>query len=108
MKSLSSCIRKRTMDVSFKEFVAETDERTRYLKSSIATYLQGQTQMLNQSLTQTPRKRRLSRLSLGKNTPNKRKSLIRPTLSEDYSQEYRGAMHIATAQGVQVILTCNT
>ena len=102
MKSLSMSIRKRTMDVSFKELVAETDERTRYLKSSIATYLQGQTQNLNQSLTQTPRKRRLSRLSLGKNTPNKRKSMIRHTDSQDYSEEYRGAMQIGTAQGVQV------
>lgn len=90
------------MDVSFKELVAETDERTRYLKSSIATYLQGQNQMLNQSLTQTPRKRRLSRLSLGRNTPNKRKSLIRPADTQDYSEEYRGAMHIGTAQEVQV------
>jgi len=102
MKSLSSSIGKRTMDVSFKELVAETDERTRYLKSSIATYLQGQNQMLNQSLTQTPRKRRLSRLSLGRNTPNKRKSMIRPTDTQDYSEEYRGAMHIGTAQEVQV------
>ena len=103
MRSLSTSVRKRTMDVSFKELVASTDERTRYLKSSIATYLQGQTHLLNQSLTQTPRKRRLSRLSLGKITP-KRKSLVRQWDSKDYSEEYRGAMQIGSAHSVQVII----
>ena len=102
MKQISTSLRKRSLEVSFRDMVAKTDERTRYLKSSIASYLENQSSLLNQSSSQTPRKRRLSRMSLGPRTPSKRKSIRPVEASIDCSDEYRGALQIGTARNVQV------
>ena len=106
MTKLSYQLRRRTLDVSFRDMVAKTDERTQYLKSSIASYLEAQTTTLNESLLQTPRKRRLSRLSLGPpktpRTPGGRRKLLRQEPKLDCSAEYRAAMQVGSARNIQV------